>query len=95
MTPQLPADDLKLIEEFRFKMMELLKESETNFAHWRIEPYKLWDLIQIISRLQSVLDKCVEQRDLAMADVAWYEGSPTYDTLNENQELQKILEGEK
>ena len=91
MTPQLPADDLKLIEEFRFKMMELLKESETNFAHWRIEPYKLWDLIQIISRLQSALDKCVEQRDYHISNFTG--GDVEFACDAHNKTLQKILDG--
>ena len=95
MTPQLPADDLKVIEEFRFKMMELLKESETNFAHWRIEPYKLWDLIQIISRLQLALDECIRQRDEEMQYNPMSKSTKEMWKDRKNNQIKEILEGEK
>lgn len=79
MTPQLPADDLKLIEDLKA---------------WDYGNLTVKSLVSIISRLQSALDKCVEQRDMwRQLNTHLKEGILADGLVADNQELQKILDG--
>lgn len=87
MKPQLPPDDLKLIETVKVSQEYFLKQfpdakSILSYTHTE-------ELLSIISRLQKALDKCVEQRDEIALSIPYHDRNDYW--LKSNQELQKIL----